>query len=75
MANTMKPSNKDAVSVRSVPVTQEDRAKNLESFRERKREEQELKDQRFAEIKERRKGRKPSGGSGGGINIEVTSDR
>lgn len=74
MVTIMKPNNKDAVSVRSIPAPEEDRAKNLESFRERKRQEQEVKDQRFAEIKERRKGRKPSGGSGGGINLEVTSD-
>lgn len=74
MANVMTPRGKDSVSVRTVHTTKEDRAKNLENFRERKKQEQEIKDQRFAEIKERRKGRKPSGGSGGGINIEVTSD-
>lgn len=66
---------KGGESVRHIEQTKEDRAKKMKDFKEQKKHEQELKQERFAAIQERRKGKKPSsGGSGGGINIDVTSD-
>ena len=63
--------------VQHVHSTKEDRAKHAKEFREEKKHQDKIKDERFAAIQERRKkDKKPggSGGSGGGINIEVTSD-
>ena len=75
MTNVMKPNQKDAVSVRQVPTTEADRKDNVEKFKERKAEQEQIKNERFAAIEEKRKNRPPrGGGSGAGINIEVTSD-
>lgn len=71
--HVMKPGKGDALSIRKVHQTDDDRKEQYESFRERKKVEQEHKEKRFARFRRRRKN-KPSGGSGGGINIEVTSD-
>lgn len=72
----MKPGKGDAISVRHIPQTEDDRKRHAKEFREQKKHEREMKEERFAAIRERRKNKKPggSGGSGGGINIEVTSD-
>lgn len=72
MAEVMKPGANDAISVRNVPASKKDREELQKAFREQKQIEQKHKDERFAAIRERRKNR--PGGSGGGINIEVTSD-
>ena len=61
-------------SVRHITQTDEDRRRFSEEFRKDKEYKQRIKEERFASIKERRKKRAPSGSSGGGINIEVTSD-
>ena len=63
---------KKAESVRKIEPTKEERKKFAKEFREEKEHQQKIKDERFAAIRERRKN-KP-GGSGGGINIDVTSD-
>lgn len=68
---------KNSESVRHIESTKEDRAKYVKKFREEKKYQDKIKDERFAAIQERRnKDKKPggSGESGGGINIEVTSD-
>ena len=62
-----------AESTRHIEQTADDRAKHLKEFREDKEHKQKLKEERFAKIQERRKKHGP-GQSGGGINIEVTSD-
>ncbi len=59
--------------VRHIEQTKEDRVKHAKEFREQKAHEQQLKEERFAAIQKRRK-KDGSGGSGGGINIDVTSD-
>jgi len=64
---------KGGESVRHIETTKEDRAKHAKEFREQKKHEQKMKEERYAKIQERRKN-KPSGG-GGGINIEVTGDK
>jgi len=71
-AHVMTPTGKDAVSVRKVSMTKEEREKSFRDFRERKNEEEKIKEERFAEIRGRRKERKDS--PGGGINIDITSD-
>ena len=71
---TMRPGKGDAISIRHLSPTKEDREKDQKAFREQKEHERKIKEERFAAIRERRKKRDPSGGSGGGINIEVTSD-
>lgn len=73
MPEVMKPNNKDSVSVRRINTTTEDRKKHAKEFREDKEYKQKIKEERFARIEERRKG-KPSGGKGGGINIEVKGE-
>lgn len=66
---------KGGESVRHIQQTKEDRAEQMKQFKEQKKHEQSLKEERFAAIQERRKDKKPSsGGSGSGINIDVTSD-
>ncbi len=63
--------------VQHIHATKEDRIKDAKVFREEKKRQDKIKDERFAAIQERRNmGKKPggSGGSGGGINIDVTSD-
>lgn len=59
--------------VRHIEQTKEDRAKQVKEFREEKEYQRKVKEERFAAIRERKKNNKPDG-SGGGINIEVTSD-
>jgi hypothetical protein len=56
--------------------TNEDRVRLREQHKAQKQHEQNMKEERFAKIREkRRKGKRPSGSGGGaGINIEVTSD-
>ncbi len=64
-----------AESVRRIEPTKDERKKYAKQFKEQKEHERKIKDERFAAIRERRKNNKPgSGGSGGGINIDVTSD-
>ena len=70
----MKPGRGDAISIRHLSPTEEDRKKDQKAFREQKEHERKVKEERFAAIRERRKKKDPSGGSGGGINVEVTSD-
>jgi hypothetical protein len=66
---------KEAESVRHVETTKKDRQKHAKEFRAQKEHERKEKEKRFARIAEERKKRKDGGsGSGGGINIEVTSD-
>ncbi len=61
--------------VQHIHSTKEDRAQHAKEFREQKKHQDKIKDERFAAIRERRKNKKPdSGGSGGGINIEVKGD-
>ena len=64
---------KEAESVRKVENTPEDRTEFQKQWKEDKEHKQRLKEERFARIQERR-GKKNLGDSGGGINIEVTSD-
>ena len=64
---------KKGETVRHIDMTKEDRQNNLKDFREDKMHQQRLKEERFATIRERRKNR--PGGSGGGINITVESDK
>ena len=71
MAEVFRP--KEAMSTRHITPTEKERVKYAKEFREQKDHEAKLKDERFAAIEERRK-KGPSGGSGAGINIEVTSD-
>ncbi len=73
MSNVYRPDK--AESVRTISPTKEERVSDAKKFREQKAHERKIKDERFAAIRERRKNNKPgSGGSGGGINIDVTSD-
>jgi hypothetical protein len=59
--------------VQHVHSTKEDRAKYAKEFREQKKHQDKMKDERFAKIAARRKN-KPGGGGGNGINIEVKGD-
>jgi hypothetical protein len=72
----MRPGKGDTISVRRLSPTKEEREKDQKAFHEQKERQQKVKEERFAAIRERRKKKDgdPSGGSGGGINIEVTSD-
>jgi len=73
MANVYTPNK--AESVRRIEPTKDERKKYAKQFKEQKEHERKIKDERFAAIRERRKNNKTgSGGSGGGINIDVTSD-
>ncbi len=66
MANIYTPEGTE--SIRHIHSTKEDRAEHQKQFREQKDHEQQLKDERFAKIRERRK----KGGTGGGsINLDV----
>lgn len=71
----MKPTGKDAVSVRKITQTKEDRQRNLEDFRADKAEKQRLKEERFEAIKARRKDKPGSPKGGSGINIVVEGDK
>ena len=73
MVKVFTPTGKDSVSTRHIPTTDEDRSRDREQFKERKAEQDRIKDERFAKILEKRKVRKPSGG-GGGINIKIGTD-
>ncbi len=55
--------------IQHIHSTKEDRAQHAKEFREEKKHQDKLKDERFAAIRERRK-KNDSGGSGAGINIE-----
>jgi len=70
MANVYTPNK--AESVRRIEPTVSERKKYAKEFREQKEHERKIKDERFAAIRERRKNN--PGGSGGGINIDLTSD-
>ena len=75
MTKVMRPTGKDAVSVRHIEQTREERKQQLKNFKDRKANEQRLKEERFERMaKERSKKPRPGSGSGGGINIEVTGD-
>lgn len=58
--------------LQTVYSTKEDRAKHAKQFREGKKHQDKLKNERFAAIQNRRK--KKPGPGGGGINIEVKGD-
>ena len=70
MANTFRPDK--AVSIRNIPADATDRKKMNDSFKERKANQDRIKDERFAKIEERRKVARD--GKGKGINVEVTGD-
>lgn len=70
MSHTFKPDK--PMSVRSIPADAEDRKKTNDTFKERKANQEKIKDERFAKIEERRKAGRD--GAGRGINVEVTSD-
>ncbi len=73
----MKPGKGDVISVRHLQPTDAERKENFKNFREHKETQKKIKDDRFAAIEERTKGKpKPSGGRGGGkgINLETTRD-
>ena len=59
----------------TVPYTKEDQKKDLNTYKERKAEQEKIKEERFAKIEERRKGTNRNRNSGGGINIEITGDK
>jgi hypothetical protein len=71
MANTYRPSK--GVSMRDVPADATDRKNTNDSFKERKANQDKIKDERFAKIEKRRKAARD--GKGGGINVEVTGDK
>jgi hypothetical protein len=71
----MKPGKGDAISVRHLSPTQKDREQDRKAFREHKENQQKIKEERFAAIQKRRKNRPSSGGSGGKINVKVTSEK
>ena len=72
----MRPGKGDALSVRHLSPNKEEREKDRKAFHEQKEHQRKVKEERFAAIRERRKKGDggSSGGSGDGINIEVTSD-
>ena len=70
MAHTFKPNK--PMSVRSIPADETDRKNVNRTFKERKANQERIKDERFAKIEERRKANRE--GRGGRINVEVTSD-
>ncbi len=73
MANVYTP--KKAESVHRITPSKDERKKYAKEFKEQKEHERKIKDERFAAIRERRKNNPGgSGGSGKGINIDVTSD-
>lgn len=72
MPNVFTP--KKGESVRHIQLDKEERKQHMKEFRDQKEMEQKLKEERFAAIQERRKKNNP-GGSGGGINITVDSDK
>ncbi len=59
--------------VQHITPTNEDRQNDAKQFREEKKHQQKVKEERFAAIEKRRKGN-PSGGSSKSINIEVTGN-
>jgi len=70
MANVYRPDKR--VSMRDIPADETDRKKMNEGFKERKANQDRIKDERFAKIEERRKAARD--GKGSGINVEVTGD-
>lgn len=70
MAHTFRPTESE--SVRNIPADATDRKRVSESFKERKTNQERIKTERFAAIRERRKAYRA--GLKKGINIEVTSD-
>lgn len=70
MAHTFRPNKVE--SVRSIPADEIDRKKVSEDFRERKANQDKIKDERFAKIEARRKAVRD--GKGRGINIKVSGD-
>lgn len=72
MAQVRKPNK--AISIRSIQPTESDRKQHSKEFREQKKHEQQLKEERFAKIAERRKNKKSGPGRGGGINIEIKGE-
>jgi len=73
MVKVMKPTGKDAVSVRHIQQTTEDRKEQHREFKERKVWQEQIKNERFEKILSKRKQRKGAGRNGG-INLEVTGD-
>jgi len=75
MAKVYTPSA--TISNQKIVTTKEDRARDVQQFKERKAEQERIKTERFAKIKDRKKN-KPGGGSGGlggrGINIEIKGE-
>jgi hypothetical protein len=60
------------MSVRSIPADKTDRKKMNDSFKERKANQERIKDERFAAIEGRRKAARDGKK---GINVEVTGDK
>lgn len=73
MVKVMKPTAKDAVSIRHIQQTTEDRKEQHREFKERKAHQEAIKNERFEKILEKRKQRKGANRSGG-INIEIKSE-
>lgn len=74
MVKVFKPTGKDTVSNRKIAQTAEDRAQQIKDFRADKAHKQKLKEERFAQIEERRKNRPASPKSGGGIDVRVSGN-
>lgn len=73
--NVMRPTGKDAVSVRNIPQTVEDRKQQLSDFKADRSEKEKIKDERFAAIKAKSKPREGSPKGGRGINITSDNDK
>jgi len=63
--------NRDPVSTQTIHRTQDERKKDFKEFKERKDRQAKIKDERFVEFEDRRKGK---GGGGKGINIDTLKD-
>jgi len=74
-AQVFTPGHKDRVSIQKVHTTKEDRAKDRETFKERKAEQEKIKAERFERIEKERKNRhNKTPGTGRGINLEVKGE-
>ena len=69
----MKPGKGDAVSIRHLHETKEDRIERNRAFREQKNKELELKNERFERISNARRNSPSRGGRG--INVTIDSDK
>jgi hypothetical protein len=71
MSKVFRP--KEAISTRHISTSEEERKLIHEEHRERRKNQDKIKTERFAKIEENRK--KKRDGQGRGINIEVTGDK